>query len=217
METGELNVKITPGDALVPSPELMHCQLPPGIREFAVLLQFGLTKQSPIQQKKSTAGEGASGGSFATVGEAMADVTDPASVARFARLIEQTRVAKSHKLNDRSSRSHCLVRLHVTKMDGNGKVPFISDATYSAAAADSDGNNDCGDGGGGGDDDEDDDDNEEEQEEEGDYDYGDGNGDGDGDGNDNVDGNGNYDDDDDDARKTTVPTDDFYSCPCRCR
>mmetsp|Transcript_31132 Transcript_31132/g.79931 ORF Transcript_31132/g.79931 Transcript_31132/m.79931 type:complete len:332 (+) Transcript_31132:74-1069(+) len=67
---------------------------------------------------------GSSGGteSFATVGETVQELRDAASVARFARLIEQTRVAKSHNLNDRSSRSHCLVKVHITKLVGNGKV-----------------------------------------------------------------------------------------------
>jgi hypothetical protein len=35
----------------------------------------------------------------------------PESLARFARSVEATRTSKSHLLNDRSSRSHCLVKV----------------------------------------------------------------------------------------------------------
>ena len=44
----------------------------------------------------------------------------PADVARFARTVEATRTAKSHLLNDRSSRSHCLVKTHLTTRGGDG-------------------------------------------------------------------------------------------------
>jgi hypothetical protein len=35
------------------------------------------------------------------------------------KIIEATRTAKSHALNDRSSRSHCLVSIKLTKKNGN--------------------------------------------------------------------------------------------------
>ena len=39
------------------------------------------------------------------------------------RTIEGTRTAKSHALNDRSSRSHCLVKIHlVRKQAGGGRT-----------------------------------------------------------------------------------------------
>ena len=41
-------------------------------------------------------------------------------VARFARTIEATRTAKSHALNDRSSRSHCLVKIHLVRKTAGG-------------------------------------------------------------------------------------------------
>ena len=57
---------------------------------------------------------------FATVGEKLAPLTGPVDVARFARTIEATRTAKSHALNDRSSRSHCLVKLHLVRQAPGG-------------------------------------------------------------------------------------------------
>jgi len=51
---------------------------------------------------------------FATVGETLVPLTTPGDVARFARTVEATRTAKAHLLNDRSSRSHCLVKTHLT-------------------------------------------------------------------------------------------------------
>ena len=55
---------------------------------------------------------------FATVGETIVPLQSPADVARFARTVEATRTAKSHLLNDRSSRSHCLVKAHLTTRGG---------------------------------------------------------------------------------------------------
>lgn len=56
-------------------------------------------------------GDGRATESFAAVGETMWELRERRDVARIARLVEATRVAHSHLLNDRSSRSHCLVRL----------------------------------------------------------------------------------------------------------
>ena len=50
---------------------------------------------------------------FATVGETLVPLRDALDVARLARTVEVTRTAASHNLNARSSRSHCLVRVHV--------------------------------------------------------------------------------------------------------
>ncbi|KAK3282307.1 hypothetical protein CYMTET_9950 [Cymbomonas tetramitiformis] len=53
---------------------------------------------------------------FATVGETLTRFQSAQDVACFARTVEATRTAKSHLLNDRSSRSHCLVKVHVTRL-----------------------------------------------------------------------------------------------------
>ena len=58
--------------------------------------------------------------SFATVGETLWPIAAPNDVAKLARHVEASRSAHSHKLNDRSSRSHCLVRLHVASGGGRG-------------------------------------------------------------------------------------------------
>ena len=42
----------------------------------------------------------------------------PTSLARFARSVEATRTSSSHNLNDRSSRSHCLVRVRAKTASG---------------------------------------------------------------------------------------------------
>ena len=70
----------------------------------------------------SSGGGGSSDGSsetaFATAGETLQEISSDADVARLARLVEATRVAKGHALNDRSSRSHCLVHVHVVQNVG---------------------------------------------------------------------------------------------------
>ena len=50
-----------------------------------------------------------------------APLVSPEEVAKLARQVEQSRVAHGHALNERSSRSHCLVRLFATTKSG-GKV-----------------------------------------------------------------------------------------------
>ena len=49
---------------------------------------------------------------------ATGSLSSPNEVARLARQVEQSRVAHSHALNSRSSRSHCLVRLYATRKSG---------------------------------------------------------------------------------------------------
>ena len=79
-------------------------------------------RQAKIAAARSGGGAGARGGArggagagpgagtnpetFATVGEKLVPLTGPEDVARFARTIEATRTAKSHALNDRSSRRY---------------------------------------------------------------------------------------------------------------
>ena len=72
--------------------------------------------------KTNKSGGGGADESFATVGEKRVLLSAPADVARLARTIEQTRTAVGHKLNARSSRSHCLVHLHLTEKDGSSGV-----------------------------------------------------------------------------------------------
>ena len=55
---------------------------------------------------------------FATVGETSVPLDTPTSLARFARSVEATRTSSSHNLNDRSSRSHCLVRVRAKTASG---------------------------------------------------------------------------------------------------
>ena len=55
---------------------------------------------------------------FATVGETLAPLSTPLEVMRFCRTVELSRTTIGHALNARSSRSHCLVTLHVAQRDG---------------------------------------------------------------------------------------------------
>ena len=55
---------------------------------------------------------------FSTVGETLVPLDTPESLARFARSVEATRTSKSHLLNVRSSRSHCLVKVRAKSSDG---------------------------------------------------------------------------------------------------
>ena len=52
---------------------------------------------------------------FCTNGEQRWPLRTPNDIACLARTVEATRVAQGHLLNARSSRSHCLVRLHLTR------------------------------------------------------------------------------------------------------
>lgn len=62
--------------------------------------------------------EASGGEEFGTEGETIWPLQTAADVAKLARLVESERVAHSHALNDRSSRSHCLVRVHCTLVEG---------------------------------------------------------------------------------------------------
>jgi len=64
------------------------------------------------EDKRASGGKHAD---FATVGESLWQLKTPEDVARLARVVEATRIAKSHQLNARSSRSHALVHLHLTQ------------------------------------------------------------------------------------------------------
>jgi hypothetical protein len=59
--------------------------------------------------------------SFNTIGEKRVLLSSASDVARLSRTIELTRTAVGHLLNARSSRSHCLVHLHVAeRLPGGG-------------------------------------------------------------------------------------------------
>lgn len=58
---------------------------------------------------------------FGTQGETVWPMRDAADVAKLARLVEAERVAHGHALNARSSRSHCLIRVHCTHVDSAGQ------------------------------------------------------------------------------------------------
>lgn len=83
----------------------------------------GVPRLSKVAAKLKTtvASSAADGEHFGTEGETMWPLRSPTDVARLARLVESERVAHSHALNDRSSRSHCLVRVHCTLIDAAGK------------------------------------------------------------------------------------------------
>ena len=73
-----------------------------------------------------TASQGASssrkgGDEFGTEGETQWPIKSPTDIAKLARLVEAERVAHSHALNDRSSRSHCLIRVQCTHVERGGR------------------------------------------------------------------------------------------------
>jgi hypothetical protein len=57
---------------------------------------------------------------FHTVGETRTPIRSPGDVARLTRTVEAVRASQSHNLNERSSRSHCLVTLHLDVTVGLG-------------------------------------------------------------------------------------------------
>lgn len=76
----------------------------------------GASRAPPSSTKKAAGGATAvdDDDKFGTEGETMWTLRTPADVARLTRLVESERVAHGHALNARSSRSHCLIRLHCT-------------------------------------------------------------------------------------------------------
>eukprot|EP00658_Telonema_sp_P-2_P085561 TRINITY_DN9783_c0_g1_i2.p1 TRINITY_DN9783_c0_g1~~TRINITY_DN9783_c0_g1_i2.p1 ORF type:complete len:425 (+),score=73.82 TRINITY_DN9783_c0_g1_i2:137-1411(+) len=56
---------------------------------------------------------------YSTVGERLLHIETAADVARLARSVELTRTAARHAMNNRSSRSHCLVQLHHSTRSGS--------------------------------------------------------------------------------------------------
>ncbi|KAI9348470.1 P-loop containing nucleoside triphosphate hydrolase protein [Obelidium mucronatum] len=58
---------------------------------------------------------------FATVGETLRAIRTSIDVALLCRVIEATRSSHSHLLNDRSSRSHCVVRLEIHSSGGGSR------------------------------------------------------------------------------------------------
>lgn len=70
---------------------------------------------------------------FATVGETLWTIETASDVAKLAMQVEASRRAAGHKLNDRSSRSHCLVRLHLTTSTSTSVTS--DDATTVATTA----------------------------------------------------------------------------------
>jgi hypothetical protein len=57
---------------------------------------------------------------FATVGEKLWRIKSALDVVQFARTVELSRTTVGHASNDRSSRSHCLVHVHVSQTDEKG-------------------------------------------------------------------------------------------------
>jgi hypothetical protein len=58
---------------------------------------------------------------FKTVGETVTRINSVNDIPAVASTIEATRIAASHNLNDRSSRSHCIITVHLSR-SSNGKV-----------------------------------------------------------------------------------------------
>ena len=84
-------------------------------------MEAGRPPPKPGSRASSAAPAGAQQDvSFATIGETRLLLSSPADVARLSRTIELTRTSVGHALNARSSRSHCLVHLHVAEKVAGG-------------------------------------------------------------------------------------------------
>ena len=59
---------------------------------------------------------------YATVGEKVQMLQDLPAILAFCRTVELSRASASHDLNERSSRSHCLVTVHVISTVGSKTV-----------------------------------------------------------------------------------------------
>ena len=62
---------------------------------------------------------------FDATGATTSLLDTPESLARFARSVEATRTSGAHFLNDRSSRSHCLVRVFLKKRKRRDRAPHL--------------------------------------------------------------------------------------------
>ena len=72
--------------------------------------RHGLKNKSPQQKKQNDQQRD----EFATVGETLQRLETAEDIARFALLVEGTRTSVGHALNDRSSRSHCLINVYAS-------------------------------------------------------------------------------------------------------
>ena len=72
---------------------------------------------------------------FHATGATLTRLDSPESLARFARSVEATRTSGAHLLNDRSSRSHCLVRVRAKLADGAAARLTFADLAGSERVA----------------------------------------------------------------------------------
>ena len=72
---------------------------------------------------------------FDATGATTTRLDAPESLARFARSVEATRTSGAHLLNDRSSRSHCLVRVRAKLADGAAARLTFADLAGSERVA----------------------------------------------------------------------------------
>ncbi len=63
----------------------------------------------------SSSGGAAGTTAFKTCGETFAPIRSASDIAAVATTVEATRVASAHNLNDRSSRSHCIITLRLKR------------------------------------------------------------------------------------------------------
>jgi hypothetical protein len=84
-------------------------------------LGVGGGKREGAPPRRRTASTGG-GGEARTVGETLWSLKTYQDVAKLARHIETSRSAAGHALNDRSSRSHCIVRLHSSRTLSDGQI-----------------------------------------------------------------------------------------------
>ena len=62
---------------------------------------------------------------YATVGEKLLPLRTEADILNLCRTVELSRTTVSHDLNERSSRSHCLVTVHMYEKSGGTSVELI--------------------------------------------------------------------------------------------
>jgi hypothetical protein len=72
------------------------------------------------QQGKGAAKSDEKTEDFATMGEKLWRIKLALDVVQIARTVELSRATVGHAFNDHSSRSHCLVHVHVSQRDGKG-------------------------------------------------------------------------------------------------
>ena len=82
---------------------------------------FAERKKKSVKESPNVARRVSGAADYATVGEKVTALKTVSDILSFCRSVELSRTTTSHDLNERSSRSHCLITTHITTITNNEK------------------------------------------------------------------------------------------------